>query len=149
MADKAAEKATTAGKATTTRTARRRTSETRRTTETKAPELHHTRSLPVPVPELHVRHLALPDVHTPSVHVPSVHLPTVHPQMPGDNTNRILWFGGLAALAALDVIAWPVAGVVAAATYIAERSARAALREQSHADDGGREARRGAGSAAG
>jgi len=107
----------------------------------------------VPVPELHVRHVPLPEVHTPSVHVPSVHVPgvhirTVHPHVPGDNTNRILWFGGLAALAALDVIAWPVAGVVAAATYIAERSARASLREQPHVEEG-LESKRGAGVAAG
>ena len=88
------------------------------------------RTLPVPVPELHVRHVPVPEVHMAGVTVPTVHVSVPHgwqPHMPEISTNRVLWFGGLAALAALDVIAWPVAGVVAAGSYIAERRARTAL----------------------
>lgn len=88
------------------------------------------RTLPVPVPELHVRHVPVPEVHMAGVTVPTVHVSVPHgwqPHLPEVSTNRVLWFGGLAALAALDVIAWPVAGVVAAGSYIAERRARTAL----------------------
>jgi hypothetical protein len=38
--------------------------------------------------------------------------------------KRLLWWGGLAALAAVEVIEWPVAVVVAAGSYVAERMAR-------------------------
>jgi hypothetical protein len=57
---------------------------------------------------------------------------TSHPQSRyahvdlGTNPRRLLWWGALAALAALEVVDWPVAAVVAAGTYIAERQARSA-----------------------
>lgn len=38
--------------------------------------------------------------------------------------KRVLWWGGLAALAAIGVIEWPVAAVVGAGSYVAERWAR-------------------------
>jgi hypothetical protein len=37
---------------------------------------------------------------------------------------RMLWLGGLAALAAVEIIEWPVALVVGAGSYVAERMAR-------------------------
>ena len=83
------------------------------------------RSIPVLVPEMHVRHLPL---QVPGVHVPSVHVPgPVRDRLPEVTTNRALWWGGLALLAVTEVISWPVAGVVAAGTYVAERRAKAAL----------------------
>jgi hypothetical protein len=36
----------------------------------------------------------------------------------------MLWWGGLAALAAVGVIEWPVAAVVGAGSYVAQRWAR-------------------------
>jgi hypothetical protein len=59
--------------------------------------------------------------------------------MPGLLANvdpkRVLWWGGLAALAAVEVIDWPVAAVVGAGSYVAERWARQAaqrdMRQQS------------------
>jgi hypothetical protein len=91
------------------------------------------RSLPVLVPEVHVRHLPLPRVDVGHVPVPRVHLPmpdAVRNRMPEHLGNRALWLGGLAGLAALGVIDWPVAGVVAAGTYVATRRARAAAHEE-------------------
>jgi hypothetical protein len=45
-------------------------------------------------------------------------IPGIPREMP---PGRLLWYGGLAALAALDVIEWPVAAVAAVGTYIARR----------------------------
>lgn len=42
----------------------------------------------------------------------------------GMDPKRLLWLGGLAALAAVEVIEWPVALVVGAGSYVAERLAR-------------------------
>jgi hypothetical protein len=52
------------------------------------------------------------------------------PGMPGvlPDPKRLLWWGGLAALAAVEVIEWPVAVVVAAGSYVAERMARDDIR---------------------
>jgi hypothetical protein len=38
----------------------------------------------------------------------------------GVDPKRMLWLGGLAALAAVEVIEWPVALVVGAGSYVAE-----------------------------
>jgi hypothetical protein len=38
--------------------------------------------------------------------------------------KKLLWWGGLAALATVGVIEWPVAAVVGAGSYVAERWAR-------------------------
>ena len=87
---------------------------------------HAGRSVPVLVPEMHIRHVP--------VQVPSVHMPmagSVRDRLPDVTTNRVLWWGGLALLAATDVISWPVAGVVAAGTYVAERRVKAAMQEHS------------------
>jgi hypothetical protein len=51
-------------------------------------------------------------------------------RLPEMSRNRLLWWGGLAGLAAFGVIDWPVAGVVAAGTYIATRGAKEAAHEE-------------------
>ena len=56
---------------------------------------------------------------------PAVRLPLVG-QVPLPSTGQLLWLGGLGAMAALEVIEWPVALVAAAGTYIAEQSAKGA-----------------------
>jgi hypothetical protein len=89
----------------------------------------HARSLPVLVPEVHVRRLPLPAIgvrHVPVPHVPDA----VRSRLPEPTTNRVVWYGGLAGLAALGVIDWPVAGVVAAGTYVATRRAKSAMEEE-------------------
>ena len=52
-------------------------------------------------------------------------LPIPLPGLPANvDPKRMLWWGGLAALAAVGVIEWPVAAVVGAGSYVAERLAR-------------------------
>jgi type IV secretory pathway TrbD component len=47
------------------------------------------------------------------------------PSLPfGIDSKRVLWYGGLAALATVGVIEWPVAAVVGVGSYVAERLAR-------------------------
>jgi hydrogenase/urease accessory protein HupE len=41
---------------------------------------------------------------------------------------RLLWLGGLAALATIEIIEWPVALTLGAGSYIAERLARQEVR---------------------
>ncbi len=52
--------------------------------------------------------------------------------IPGPPVNvdpkKVLWWGGLAALATVGVIEWPVAAVVGAGSYVAERWARQDVR---------------------
>lgn len=51
--------------------------------------------------------------------------PLPMPGLPfGVDPKKVLWWGGLAALAAVGVIEWPVAAVVGAGSYVAERWAR-------------------------
>ena len=40
------------------------------------------------------------------------------------STEQVLFYGGVAALAAFEIIEWPVAAVVAAGTYVAQRADR-------------------------
>jgi hypothetical protein len=83
----------------------------------------------VPLPNVGVRHVPVPHVSVP--HVPVPHVPeAVRSRIPEPTTNRVLWLGGLAGLAAFGVIDWPVAGVVAAGTYVATRRAKAAMEEE-------------------
>jgi hypothetical protein len=42
----------------------------------------------------------------------------------GIDPKRLLWYGGLAALATVGVLEWPVAAVVGVGSYVAERMAR-------------------------
>jgi hypothetical protein len=49
--------------------------------------------------------------------------------LPGDlaavmEPKRLLWLGGLAALATMEVLEWPVAVAIGAGSYVAERFAR-------------------------
>jgi len=61
-------------------------------------------------------------LHMPVVHVPHVELPAV--RMPAGTAGRVLWWGGLAAVAAFGVVDWPVAALVGAGTWVAEQHAR-------------------------
>lgn len=46
------------------------------------------------------------------------------PGMGNVDPLRLLWLGGLAALATIEIIEWPVALAVGAGSYVAERLAR-------------------------
>lgn len=75
------------------------------------------------------RVLHLPDVHMPHVPVPHVsvsHVPVPRPRLrlPSGTRDRLLWWGGLAAVAAAGVVDWPVAALVAAGSWVAEQSAK-------------------------
>jgi hypothetical protein len=49
-------------------------------------------------------------------------------RLPGGTAGNVLWWGGLAALAALEIVDWPVAAVVAAGTWIAEQHVKRSMR---------------------
>ncbi len=91
-------------------------------------------SVPVLVPEMHLRRIPVQVRHLPVPVVGSAHLPQVpgamRARLPEIPRNRLLWWGGLAGLAAFGVIVWPVAGVVAPGTYIATRGAKEAAHEE-------------------
>lgn len=59
-------------------------------------------------------------------HPPQLPLPGLHLGMPTGTPGRMLWWGGLAALAAFDVVEWPVAVLVGAGSWVAEQYAKAA-----------------------
>jgi hypothetical protein len=63
-------------------------------------------------------------LHLPRVHVSYEDMPTV--RMPAGMTGRLLWWGGLAALVALEVVEWPVAALVAAGSWVGEQHAKEA-----------------------
>ncbi|MGE5765017.1 MAG: hypothetical protein ACM3ZF_14415 [Mycobacterium leprae] len=63
----------------------------------------------------------MPEVHVPHVPVPRIHTPT-------GRTGRVLWWGGLAAVAAAGVVDWPVAALVAAGSCVAEQYAKTGQR---------------------
>jgi hypothetical protein len=50
--------------------------------------------------------------------------------MPTGMPGRVLWWGGLAALAAFDIVEWPVAIIVGAGEWVAEQYAKAAAQGQ-------------------
>lgn len=59
------------------------------------------------------------------------------PRMPGISSGtarNVIWWGGLAAVAALGIVEWPVAAVVAAGTWVAGQQARGARPADQHAD---------------
>ena len=62
----------------------------------------------------------------PAVPVPHVRLPEVH--MPAGTAGRVVWWGGLATVAAFGVVDWPVAALVAAGTWVAEQQVKQAAR---------------------
>jgi hypothetical protein len=57
---------------------------------------------------------------------PRLPLPGMPVDMPTGTAGRVLWWGGLAALAAFDVVEWPVAILVGAGSWVAEQYAKAA-----------------------
>jgi hypothetical protein len=62
--------------------------------------------------------------------MPQLPLPGMPIGMPTGMPGRVLWWGGLAALAAFEVVDWPVAVLVGAGSWVAERYAKAAAAEQ-------------------
>lgn len=61
---------------------------------------------------------------------PELPLPGMHIGMPTGLPGRVLWWGGLAALAAFDVVDWPVAVLVGAGSWVAEQYAKEAAQHQ-------------------
>ena len=61
---------------------------------------------------------------------PELPLPGMHVAMPTGLPGRALWWGGLAALAAFDVVDWPVAVLVGAGSWVAEQYAKEAAQHQ-------------------
>jgi hypothetical protein len=59
--------------------------------------------------------------------LPGVGMPVA---MPTGLPGRVLWWGGLAALAAFEVVDWPVAILVGAGSWVAEQNAKAAAQSQ-------------------
>lgn len=57
---------------------------------------------------------------------PELPLPGMHVGMPTGLPGRVLWWGGLAALAAFDVVDWPVAVLIGAGSWVAEQYAKEA-----------------------
>ena len=59
-------------------------------------------------------------------HMPHLPLPGMPMGMPASTAGRVLWWGGLAALAAFDIVEWPVAVLVGTGSWVAEQYAKAA-----------------------
>ena len=57
--------------------------------------------------------------------MPRLPLPRMPIEMPTGTRGRVLWWGGLAALAAFEVVEWPVAVLVGAGSWVAEQYAKA------------------------
>jgi len=62
--------------------------------------------------------------------MPPLHMPRVH--VPGGTAGNVLWWGGLAAVAAFGIVDWPIAALVAAGTWVAEQHAKQS--SHAHAD---------------
>ncbi len=63
----------------------------------------------------------------------SVPMPTLpHPsvRMPGGLAGNVIWFGGLATVAAFGVVDWPVVALVAAGTWVAEQHMKQSRRPE-------------------
>jgi hypothetical protein len=58
--------------------------------------------------------------------LPGVRMPGMPTGLPG----RVLWWGGLAALAAFEVVDWPVAVLVGAGEWVAEQYSKAGAQDQ-------------------
>ena len=58
--------------------------------------------------------------------MPSISMPRI--RLPAGRRGDVLWWGGLAAAAALGIVDWPVAALIAAGTWIAEQHARESSR---------------------
>lgn len=64
--------------------------------------------------------------------MPRLPLPGMPVGMPTGTAGRVLWWGGLAALAAFDIVEWPVAILAGAGSWVAEQYAKEARSQ--HAD---------------
>ena len=60
------------------------------------------------------------------VGLPRLPLPGIRVGMPTGIPGRVLWWGGLAALAAFDIVEWPVAVLAGVGSWVAEQYAKAA-----------------------
>jgi hypothetical protein len=58
--------------------------------------------------------------------LPSLSVPRI--RLPAGRAGTVLWWGGLATVAALGVVDWPVAALIAAGTWVAEQHARESTR---------------------
>jgi len=58
--------------------------------------------------------------------MPSISVP--HVRLPAGTAGNVLWWGGLAAVAAFGVVDWPVAALIAAGTWVAEQHAKESCR---------------------
>ncbi len=61
---------------------------------------------------------------------PELPVPGMHIAMPTGLPGRVLWWGGLAAVAAFDVVDWPVAVLVGAGSWVAEQYAKEAAQHR-------------------
>jgi hypothetical protein len=62
--------------------------------------------------------------------MPRLPLPRMPIEMPVGPAGRALWWGGLAAVAAVGVVEWPVAVLVGAGSWVAEQYAKADTAQQ-------------------
>jgi hypothetical protein len=58
--------------------------------------------------------------------LPSLSVPRI--RLPAGRAGTVLWWGGLATVAALGIVDWPVAALIAAGTWVAEQHARESTR---------------------
>jgi hypothetical protein len=58
------------------------------------------------------------------ISLPSMPMPRIG--IPGGTAGNVIWWGGLAAVAAFGVVDWPVVALVAAGTLVAEQHAKQA-----------------------
>lgn len=56
----------------------------------------------------------------------SMPMPMPRIGIPGGTAGNVIWWGGLAAVAAFGVVDWPVVALVAAGTLVAEQHAKQA-----------------------
>jgi hypothetical protein len=78
-------------------------------------------TLAIPVPTVTVRRVGLPVPRVAALAAgPASVVSTVAKRMPPP--GRLLYYGGLGALAALDVVSWPVAAAIGGGVWVASRS---------------------------
>jgi hypothetical protein len=53
-----------------------------------------------------------------------------HLRMPGGTAGTVMWWGGLATVAALGIVDWPVAALIAAGTWVADQHLKQARQAQ-------------------
>ncbi len=59
-------------------------------------------------------------------HISGSSAPSAGPRlrMPRGRAGQVVWWGGLATVAAFGIVDWPVAALVAAGTWVAEQHSR-------------------------